>query len=1206
MEGKRLGTFEIVRELGAGAMGTVYEAHDAGGRRVALKVVHPHLVGRKGFRERFQREAAVGRQIDHPNVIRTYDAGEIEGQPYISLEFVQGQTLDDLRAEMGRVPETLCRHIGLLAARGLSAIHDAGIVHRDVKPENVLITPEHEVRLMDLGLARTAAGLDRMTRTGQFVGSPAYAPPEQFVGTGALDARSDLYSLGVTLYELATGERPFMAESLEALAGKVIKEVPPRPTRSGAEISPFFEALLLALLAKEPDRRVGTAHVVGDVLEAGEDSDWWSLEATRIESAGRLPLRRPRLPRETPCVGREAELAVLREAFESTRAGEGRVVLLEGEAGIGKTRIVDELIRLLDEDDADVHVLHGAYPPGGAATATGAFVEAYGTQLGGESAGRYLTDAPALAPAFDALMRGDVAAEGAQPLTPDALKTGFVQVTRGLAKARTTIVAIDDLQFAPDAGRALFASLAMGLPGHRVLLVGTARPGLPREWLAELELRNHVTRVEVGRLPIDDVQRLLAPIVGDTLDAERLAERIGATADGNPFFLFEIVRSLRESGVLSQAADGTWATVSRVRDLALPDTVQGLLDARIARLTDEERELLECAACRGVRFDGRLIAEAVGLRSLPVLRMLARVEKEHGLVRAVGGHFRFGYHAVQEHLVGALPGAVREELHAALAEALESRSGAADRDVAELDGELCIDLCDHFLRGGRGPGAVRYLRPALEHAARGYRHETLVGLAEMALARDGLVEGESRFETLLLLSGSLDLTGGRERQESAVREALAIADDVGEAAAQQRGASSLAQVLWRTSQFEEAESCARRALELARAAGDRVVEGHALNRLATILKSAGDNDAAQEHYEQLLATGVDADDAGAEAHARGGLGNIAFARGELMEAHLQYGRALELWETLGDDSGQAAAHGNLGNVLYQLSRFEEAREHAQRQLAITQRLGDRAGESRATGALAIILKAQSAFIEATSYLRRSGELSREIGYLRGEAVSLVNLGATLLELGDIDGARSVLEESLAVARSIGAHYPEGYGLKSLANVADEQGDVERALELTREALALRRRIRHGDGVAGSLIDLGDRLRRTGDHDGARAALDEAIALCREQGREAQVALAISIREALPGGDVDVARKAFAPIVEHGGDSVQIRYLHWLAGGDTADLESAKAYLDEVLSHVEEPHRSRIRTRIRLHREVMDAWSAEFEGDDESEAATRVG
>jgi len=270
--GDSVGQYRIVRELGSGGMGTVYEAHDANGVRVAVKVVHPRLLAMEGFRERFLREAVVGKRIEHPNVIRLLDAGESAGRPYIALEFVVGQTLDALRRELGRVPETLCRHIGARAAHGLEAIHAEGIVHRDVKPANILITPDREVRVMDLGLARAASGIDRVTLTGRFVGSPAYCPPEQLLGSRVLDARGDLYSLGVTLYELATGERPFTGDSLVEMSLEIMDSQPPRPRDLCPELSPFFEGLLLSLLEKAPEHRVASARELAELLESAEPS----------------------------------------------------------------------------------------------------------------------------------------------------------------------------------------------------------------------------------------------------------------------------------------------------------------------------------------------------------------------------------------------------------------------------------------------------------------------------------------------------------------------------------------------------------------------------------------------------------------------------------------------------------------------------------------------------------------------------------------------------------------------------------------------------------------------------------------------------------------------------------------------------------------------------------------------------------------------
>jgi serine/threonine protein kinase len=197
---RSLGAYRLLATLGSGGMGRVWRAEGPAGV-VAVKVVHPHLLATDGFRERFEREARLGLAIRHVNVIRTIECfdAEVDGAraPALVLEYVEGRSLVDLQRERGHVPEDLCRHLAQEIASGLAAIHAAGIVHRDLKPGNVLVTPDHRVKVMDLGLARRGSGEDRVSATGMFVGTAAYAPPEQFQGKEELDPRSDLWSLGI-------------------------------------------------------------------------------------------------------------------------------------------------------------------------------------------------------------------------------------------------------------------------------------------------------------------------------------------------------------------------------------------------------------------------------------------------------------------------------------------------------------------------------------------------------------------------------------------------------------------------------------------------------------------------------------------------------------------------------------------------------------------------------------------------------------------------------------------------------------------------------------------------------------------------------------------------------------------------------------------------------------------------------------------------
>jgi serine/threonine-protein kinase len=361
---EQLGPFHLLRELGSGAMGSVYLAEDRDEERhVALKVLHPHLLKRKGFFQRFQREALAGQRVEHPNVVRTLDCSfhVADGTPYcvLVMEYVKGRTLREMLREYSTLPEALVREIARQVAAGLVAIHAAGIVHRDLKPENVLITDDHRVRIMDLGVARHTELATELTQEGQFAGSLLYAAPEQLRGNKVTPA-ADLYALGVMLYELLSGTNPYRHDDPGAVITAHLETDPERLDRRTEEVSVFFSELIGTLLAKQPEERLADATVLGDALAEGERSSWWSARERTIL---RERERRPKVPvrRETKLYGRETELALCREAWERAKERHGNVLLLEGEAGIGKSRLVDAFVS--DLDGADAHVLYGSYPP---------------------------------------------------------------------------------------------------------------------------------------------------------------------------------------------------------------------------------------------------------------------------------------------------------------------------------------------------------------------------------------------------------------------------------------------------------------------------------------------------------------------------------------------------------------------------------------------------------------------------------------------------------------------------------------------------------------------------------------------------------------------------------------------------------------------------------------------------------------------------
>ena len=257
--GDVLGRYELVEDIGEGGMATVYRARDRELRReVAIKVLFPHLARRPEIVQRFHREARSAAGLEHPNVLRIYDVGgaESDDPPYIVMELIKGRTLLQEIEQRGPVLAEIAACIGALLADALAAAHKAGIIHRDIKPANVLIAPGGRLLLADFGVARLETEDSLVTKTGALLGTPAYMSPEQASGDTAT-ARSDLYSLGATLYQLATGALPYTGSPAKIMAsiatGGMVSAVRRRPA-VGPDLSRAIDRLMKTEPAERPAR----------------------------------------------------------------------------------------------------------------------------------------------------------------------------------------------------------------------------------------------------------------------------------------------------------------------------------------------------------------------------------------------------------------------------------------------------------------------------------------------------------------------------------------------------------------------------------------------------------------------------------------------------------------------------------------------------------------------------------------------------------------------------------------------------------------------------------------------------------------------------------------------------------------------------------------------------------------------------------------
>jgi tetratricopeptide (TPR) repeat protein len=1222
-ERSRVGAYRLLQVLGEGATGTVHlaEAIEARpgiepGARVALKVIHSRLVGRRGFLERALREARVGAEVRHPNVVPALDVGVAEGKEspvlFVAHELVEGQNLRALLYESRRVPEDLCRHVAGEVLRALAAIHGAGFVHRDLKPENVMLARDGRVRVTDLGAAQALDGTEAVTVAGEFVGTLPYAAPEQILRRGPWDGRVDLYSLGVVLHELLEGEHPFLGrigagrsvpEASRRRAGHAhrLAEAPP----IAAPVSEFLRGFVATLMAHEPAERFRSAREALEALERGEDLPFRAGGGDRTgTTAFRVPDGAP------PFVGRDAEIAGLLDGAAEAAAGSGGAFLVEGETGAGKSRLLEEFAARASRGHRPhlVWVRHG--PDGEDPGGVDPCVVAVGAALR-----RSLCAGEGILGSFERRFRKGEAG--------DRSRAGVATTTAALAalsRSAPVVVLADDLDDATSRSARHFASWVRRLRHRRVLLVATARCGgaLPKGLRGGKGFR----RMFLGRLEPREEARLLAGMLGSEAEADRVGGQFRARTGGLPGLTVVFVEGLRGSGTLVRSPDGSWSAEGDLREVELPDSFRETVERRAARLGESDRDLLGWAASIGLAFDPALVAEAAGRTPLEVLRGFARIESRTGLVRSREGRRFFESRAVREALGPARPEEIARKRHAALAAALERRA-----EAPSSPGRAALDVFHHAIRGGDAVRAARWLPRALTEIPAHLHAAAAAELLREALDLPGAVPPEGRVDILLERARLLGVAGRSADRSSVLAEAKDAA--IGSPAATARVLAETALALVEAGELQRAEEVAKSAAQRAREArspGARERALCALGRARTGLNRTAE--AAACHRRQVrLARALG--DPRREAMAEEDLGAALDQACEVEASIAHFRRALDILRGLPDspvDAGRIRSR--LAHALALSAREPEAIPLLEEQIRAARRAGDVGAQVSAEVLLADLLATGGRSREG---LRISYRIAREVsrcGDPHLEEMVLRRHGRLLVHTGKAGEGLEQVRASRAIGERLGsetgirhalcteslAWWTVG-GLEEAEDAADAALGIAMRMEqekarflaflararcggkgggnpgLYREALAAAGRARDARAVAQALLESGLARTARGDPGGA-AELEEALGLGRAQ-RSAVASLAAArlAAEGLIAADAaleEYARSGAGLSVAAG---LEAEFDLWRATSDRAHADAAVRRL-EVLR---EGAPRGFRDRVHLVNDVRRAVAALAEG-----------
>jgi diguanylate cyclase (GGDEF)-like protein len=729
----------------------VYRVHH-NGTDLAMKVLHAPLDADRQTLAAFRREAALLALADHPGLPTVHDVGEADGRPYLIMDLIEGQELA-AALRPGPLAEERILQLGVEVAEALAAVHRVGLVHRDVKPQNILLHTGGRARLIDLGMAaRSSTDLSDVV-----AGTLTYAAPEQ-AGTlkRPVDARADLYSLGVVLYECAAGQVPFSGSDVGELLRMHATLPPPELLELRGDLSPTLAQIIVRLLAKDPDDRYANcASLIADLRALAADrTAVFPLGLGDVETSGRA---------EADFVGRGAELAALHALWQQVRSGSGGLAVIRGASGTGKSRLASEFAANLDRAGLPVLTAECGQAATPLAPLSGA-VERYLSTVARDEAGsraealawvRAAAGAAApylrrLTPALAEVLAGD-------DNVVDDQQDGFIRAVGGFLAdwaraAGGAVLVFDDAESIDSATARVLQLLVSQLADAPLLLIFTAghRPSDmdSSDPLSFLPADAVGVDLTLGSLDRDALLRLVNGLAGRLRLEPALVERILARSGGTPLGVVEYVGAVLDAGLVLPRW-GTWVLDEAGLDsLDLPTDVLGLLQRRVDDLGVPTRELLTTAAVVGMRFTGALACAAAGVTPDDGALLLDQAVS-HGVLDRYEAGYTFVHDRIRRALVDGLPEDQLRDLHQRAADTIDA-SGAAGPAQRYA-------LARHLMQGH--PAGDRARTSAACWAA-----------GQLALAEHGASEAVEFLETAIAYADRPS-----DAEHSAMHEALGLA-----------------------------------------------------------------------------------------------------------------------------------------------------------------------------------------------------------------------------------------------------------------------------------------------------------------------------------------------------------------------------------------------------------------------------------------------
>jgi serine/threonine protein kinase/serine phosphatase RsbU (regulator of sigma subunit) len=1054
----------LISRIGEGGMSDVYLADDLTdpGNKRAVKILRKkRTTNRIQDIIRFRSEATIVSKLSHPNIIKIYEIGELNGLHYIVTEFINGSSLSDHFKD--NTPFTIAEAADIVtqACRALEHIHINRVVHRDLKPGNIMVSQQTDggymVKLIDFGLAQIRE-FNEIKEPDEIAGTFCYMSPEQCgVIRQSVDERSDLYSLGIIFYQLLSGQLPFRGETVGALMHQHIANIPKPPTTHNSAIPEILDRIILKLLEKEPSKRYQSAGgLLSDLVKYQKGKTDFVIG--RDDASIKLNYR-------TNLVGRDTEFNKLKELFDNAVNGSGSVCLISGEAGLGKTRLVEELLDYIYARGG--LFINGTCFSGENKTPYGPFREALNRYI--QIFNKYAPDKQRIIKERIKESVGELGAIivklnpqmneilGEYPplveLEPDRENKRFlmvvVQFFLNLGKIENCLtLMLDDLQWADHGSLELLNELIYDIAKFPVAVIGTSRSneilrehGLNELFTAARDYDYPLTIIKLGHF---DRQRINSFVAGllyeEDENTNEIADFIFQKSKGNPFFAIEILKDLVEDGIIARN-NKKWSIDHKIlQHIEISLSIIDILLRRISQLNARETNVLSYAAVIGRKFEIEfLFALLPEFDTREVVEIVDKAIQLHLLEVDIQeeGKILFAHDRIREAFNKNIDGEEKKKLHREIAQKLE----AIHNENTE---QVIYDLAYHYIQAGDMKKTLKYSIPAGEKAKESYANDEAVRY--FTIAKKILEEWDRRGDDEWLVCaqgiGQIYLVIGN--YDEAIELFTALLSVVSTTMEKSNIYKQIAEAYLKKGDFQNCEEYSRKGLILF---GERLTVNrvkvvisiinelliHILHNIFYKLFKLKKENHKDEKYKAIILfykTLV-----------------WCYILSDIVKCIRLILRSLNISERhIGPSKELGFCTGGYASLFMQIPLFKKSIYYHEKALALRQEYNDEWGVAQQLQVMGFCNKWKGDYLQAIEYFNRSVDLFKKIGDIREYALVKAGICEANMYISNYDIAKKAVDEYLQISQKT----KDNYGISASYNCSVpyyiETGNYEKAYE----------------------------------------------------------------------------------------------------------------------------------------------------------------